>query len=110
MIGSQEVSIIQVPAFDLCARSGWVSTLSPLDDTSQAALMLGATRKSGRRARFTLEEEDLLVHLKERRKLKLSWREIQRHFPHRTIGSLQVHYNMHLKGRRASQRRAYRRT
>jgi hypothetical protein len=44
---------------------------------------------SRRRARFSRAEEDLLIKLKERRDLKLSWREIQRHFPNWTIGSLQ---------------------
>ena len=101
MIGSQEMIMIEVPAFDLRARSGRVSTLSPSDDTSHTTPpILGSARGNRRRARFSHAEEDLLIELKERRERKLSWREIQRHFPNRTIGSLQVHYSTQLKGRR----------
>jgi hypothetical protein len=100
MIGSQEMIMIEVPAFDLRARSGRLSTLSPLDDTSQTTPLLGSARGNRRRARFSHAEEDLLIELKERREPKLSWREIQRHFPNRTIGSLQVHYSTQLKVRR----------
>ena len=110
MIGSQEVTMIQVPAFDLCARSGRLSTLSPLDDTSQTTPILGAACEGRRRARFSRAEEDLLVKLKEQRGPKLSWREIQRRFQNRTTGSLQVHYSTHLKGRGLSERRACRRS
>jgi hypothetical protein len=94
----------------LCARSGLVSTLSPSDDTFQTTPILSAIRTGQRRARYSRAEEDKLVKLKERREPKLSWREIQGYFPDRTIGSLQVHYSMHLKGRRASERRVYRRS
>ena len=100
MIGSQEVITIQVPAFGLCARSGRDSALSPSGDTSQKTPILGIARGVRRRARFSRAEEDLLVELKERREPKPSWREIQRHFPQRTMGSLQVHYSTQLKVRR----------
>ena len=100
MIGSQEVITIQVPAFDLCAKSGRDSALSPSGDTSQKTPILGIVRGGRRRARFSRAEEDLLIELKERREPKLSWREIKRHFPQRTTGSLQVHYSTQLKVRR----------
>ena len=68
-----------------------------------------AAQRGKPRARFSKEEEDLLIELKERRDPKLSWREIQRHFPIRTIGSLQVRYSTQLKGRRISKLGARRR-
>jgi len=108
MIGSQEMITIQVPALDLRATSGRVSILSPLDDTSQMTLNLSAANGGRHGARFSRAEEDLLVELKELREPKLSWREIHRHFPQRTMGSLQVHYSTQLKGRRLSKRRALR--
>jgi hypothetical protein len=106
MIGSQEVITIQVPAFDLCARSGRLSTLSALDDTSQTTPILGAACEGRRRARFSRAEEDLLDKLKEQRGPKLTWREIQRWFPNRTTGSLQVHYSTQLKASQVPRRRA----
>ena len=106
MIGSQEVMTIEVPAFDLRARCGRDSTLSPSDDTSQTTPLLGVARGGRRRARFSRAEEDLLVELKEQRAPKLSWREIQRYFPQRTMGSLQVHYSTQLKVRRPWRRAA----
>jgi hypothetical protein len=106
MIGSQEVIMVEVPAFELGATSGRISTPSSLDDASQTTPIMGATCRGRHRARFSQAEEDLLVELKERKESKLSWREIQRHFPSRTIGSLQVHYSTHLKRRRPSSRRA----
>jgi len=102
--------MIQLPAFDLCATSGRASTLSLLDVTSPTTPILGAACEGRRRARFSRAEEDLLVRLKEQRGPKLSWREIQRRFPHRTTGSLQVHYSTHLKGRGFSERRTCRRS
>ena len=99
-IGSQEVITIQMPALDLCAKSGRVSALSAWSKTSQQTPTLGIARGGRRRARFSPAEEDLLVELKERREPKPSWREIQRHFPQRTMGSLQVHYSTQLKVRR----------
>ena len=102
MNGSQEVITIQLPVFDLCTGAGPVFTLSPSGETSRTPPSRGVVRKSGtsrRRTRFTREEEDLLVELKEKKDPRLSWREIQRHFPHRSVGSLQVHYSTHLKKR-----------
>jgi hypothetical protein len=106
MIGSQEVISIEVPAFDLYARSGRDSALSCSGDTSQTTPIRGAARQGRRGAGFLRAEEDLLVELKERREPKLSWREIKRHFPNRTTGSLQVHYSTRLKGRRPRKRAA----
>ena len=98
-MGSQEVITIHMPAFDLYTRSGQAATLSPLDVTSLTVPISGDAYGGRRGARFSREEEDLLVELKAQREPKLSWREIQRHFPHRTTGSLQVHYSTHLKER-----------
>ena len=108
IIGSQETITIELPALDLRDLSRQ-DTLRACPDTAVGTIPLVATtRGNRRRVRFSQAEEDLLVQLKERRDRKFSWKEIQRHFPERTIGSLQVHYSTHLKGRRLSKRRALR--
>ena len=108
MIGSQETITIELPAFDLRDPSKQ-GALRACPDTAVGTIPLLATaRGNRRRARFTREEDDLLVELKEQSARKLSWREIQRHFPNRTIGSLQVRYSTQLKCRRPSKRRALR--
>lgn len=99
--------MIELPAIDLCARSGQDSALSASDDTSQTPPISCAVHGGRRRARFSREEDHLLVKLKARREPKLSWRVIQGYFPNRTSASLQVHYSTQLKGHRASQRRGY---
>ena len=106
MNGTQDVILIQLPELDLCARSGRASTLSLLDVRSPTRPISDAASEGRRRARFSRAEEDLLVKLKEQRGPKLSWREIQRRFPNRTTGSLQVHYSTHLKSRGLSKGRA----
>lgn len=52
--------------------------------------------------RFSREEDELLVKLKE--KDNLSWSEIAKHFPERTRSSLQVRYSATLKHRRSRPR------
>lgn len=49
------------------------------------------------KSKFTPEDDELLIELKERR--KLSWRIIAQHFPGRTAGALQVRYCTKLKMR-----------
>jgi hypothetical protein len=110
MIGSQEVITIEVSTFDVCAGSGPGRTLSASVDTSQVTPILDDACGIRRRTRFSQAEEDLLIKLKQQRRPKLSWREIQTRFPNRTTGSLQVHYSTHLKGMRGSGRRACRRS
>ena len=104
--GSQEVMMIQLPAFDCCAGSGRAPTLSLLDATSPITPILGAACKGQRRAKFSRAEDHLLVKLKAQSEPKLSWEEIQESFPNRTRASLQVHYSTQLKGRCPSDRRA----
>ena len=99
MVRSQEMITIELPAFSLRRMSGHEAALSLSDDMRRMTSVSVAGRTRRRRARFSKEEEDLLVELKERKDPKLSWREIRRHFPNRTIGSLQVHYSTQLKGR-----------
>ena len=106
--GSQDVITIELPAFEMQAPSERETTLSPFNDTISTTPVLVTGRGSRRRARFTREEDDLLVELKEQSARKISWREIERHFPNRTISSLQVHYSTQLKGRRLSKGRALR--
>lgn len=48
-------------------------------------------------ARVLSNEDELLIELKERRKLK--WKEIGEYFPKRSVGSLQVRYSTRLKSR-----------
>lgn len=55
-----------------------------------------ATRMASRK-RYTKKENARLVKLKKQEKPKLSWAEIQTHFPSRTVNSLQVHYSTKLK-------------
>ena len=61
-----------------------------------------ARRASGTSARFTPEEDDLLIRLRKGQD-KLSWAETHQRFndtfPWRPLGSLQVHYSTKLKGR-----------
>lgn len=49
------------------------------------------------KAKFTAEDDDLLVDLKEMR--KLTWKQIAEHFDGRTAGALQVRYCTKLKAR-----------
>lgn len=58
--------------------------------------------KSKRRA-YSTDENNLLVKLKEER--KLTWKEITDYFPDRASASLQVHYSTKLKRRRAKRSR-----
>ena len=100
---------IELPALSLRAPSDLDAAPSLSDDVQRMTSVPVAARTSRRRARFSEEEENLLVDLKEQTDPKLSWREIQRRFPNRTIGSLQVRYSTQLKGRRISKLDALRR-
>ena len=106
LVGSQDVITIEFSAFDLRAPSERDAVLSSSDQTPRTTPVVVAGRGSRHRARFTQAEEDLLVELKERRRPKLSWREIKTYFPNRTIGSLQMHFSTQLKGKRLSKRHA----
>lgn len=54
-------------------------------------------KKKHPKAKFTAEDDDLLVDLKEVR--KLTWKQIAEHFDGRTAGALQVRYCTKLKAR-----------
>ncbi len=54
-----------------------------------------ASQPQGRRPRFTSEEDAQLVDLKQNQ--NLSWKQIERFFPGRSIGTLRVHYCTKLK-------------
>ena len=84
LVGSQEVITIEFPAPEPRAPSDRDAPRPSSDKTAVTAPVVRAPRGSGRRARFSEVEEDLLVELKERGHC---WREIHRHFPNRTIGS-----------------------
>lgn len=55
------------------------------------------SKKKHPKAKFTAEDDDLLVDLKEVR--KLTWKQIAEHFDGRTAGALQVRYCTKLKAR-----------
>ncbi|KAI9777289.1 MAG: hypothetical protein M1816_004807 [Peltula sp. TS41687] len=59
----------------------------------------GAQFKTLRRTRFTEEEDELLIDLKENR--NFTWEQIKCCFPGRTTGTLQVHYCTKLKSLRS---------
>lgn len=81
----------QLPSPVSSNKSQWTST----NMKTHAA---GAQSKTVRRTRFTKEEDERLMDLKENR--NLTWAQIKCSFPGRTIGALQVHYCTRLKGSR----------
>lgn len=67
-------------------------------DSGESGKLKGfSRRKKPPKAKFTAEDDDLLVDLKEKR--KLTWKQIAEHFNGRTAGALQVRYCTKLKGR-----------
>jgi Myb-like DNA-binding domain len=69
----------------------------PFSACTRAENASGATPSRSKRPRFKEEEDAKLVDLKERR--GWSWEDIQRAFPRRSTGSLQVRYSTKLKER-----------
>jgi hypothetical protein len=76
----------------LCAAAFPLHTSSAGSNAS-----FSAQPSRSKRPRFTEEEDAKLVDLKERR--DWSWEDIQRSFPGRSTGSLQVRYSTKLKDR-----------
>ena len=107
VVGSHEVITIELPAFNLSSPQAVDATLHCHDVTAPTPVT-ATTCSKRRQARFLYTKEDLLIELKEQRDPKLSWKQIQRHFPNRTTASLQVHYCMRLKSRRIWKRRTVR--
>ncbi|KAJ5461056.1 uncharacterized protein N7458_002608 [Penicillium daleae] len=62
-----------------------------------------ATRGKSKRRTYSTDENNLLVKLREER--KLTWKEITDYFPGRASSALQVHYSTKLKPRRAKRSR-----
>jgi len=50
--------------------------------------------------RYSQREDRLLLRLRRQENPRLSWTEIQKHFPNRSQGSLQVRFSTHLSPRR----------
>ena len=67
----------------------------PFSVCNRADNASGATQSRNKRPRFTADEDAKLVDLKEGR--GWSWEDIQREFPGRSTGSLQVRYSTRLK-------------
>ena len=102
-VGSQEMVTLELPASSL--RALFSQGTAPRSGNKRRVTSVKvAARGSRQRARLSKEEGDLLAELKERREPRLSWREIQRHFPNRTSGSLRVHDRTHLNSNNAAQR------
>jgi hypothetical protein len=60
----------------------------------------GCSRDKRKRQPYSIDEDRLLVKLKEEK--KLAWGEITSHFPGRKSSSLQVHYSTKLRPRKAN--------
>lgn len=71
--------------------------LNPTQPGEEAGKSSFLKRKKPPKAKFTAEDDDLLVELKEVR--KLTWKQIAEHFTGRTAGALQVRYCTKLKAR-----------
>jgi hypothetical protein len=78
-----------------------VSTSCDRSGSKQSPVQERAMPRPVRNSRFTIEEDDLLVQLKGD---GLSWDEISDYFPHRSKGTLQVHYSTTLKRRSKTSR------
>lgn len=93
---------LEFPAATFDALRGPIALPDSPGDAASDAHLVEAARSSGRRVRFSKAEQKLLVRLKEHSRPKMSWKEIRdKHFPHRTRGSLQVHYCTQLKLKRS---------
>jgi hypothetical protein len=91
-------STLCVPAHSTphnCDKVGGV--LKPSTSASRS------TRGKSKRRTYSTDENNLLVKLKEER--KLTWEEITDYFPDRASASLQVHYSTKLKHRGAKRSR-----
>ena len=107
-ISSEHSLAIELPVPFLSLASLIATSVPPARDlnpgTPQITPRASPTRGVEPRARFSKEEDRLLVKLKRRTAPRLSWREMSTHFPYRTTGSLQVRYGTQLKGWRGSSR------
>lgn len=73
---------------------GTTTGSEPVEDSKLPSYL---RRKKPPKAKFTADDDDLLVELKEKK--KLTWKQIADHFDGRTAGALQVRYCTKLKGR-----------
>jgi hypothetical protein len=94
---------------DSVPSTSYVASHSPPHNCEEASRVLKppvsasrSTRGKSKRRTYSTDENNLLVKLKEER--KLTWKEINDYFPDRASASLQVHYSTKLKHRRAKRR------
>ncbi|CAF9912952.1 MAG: hypothetical protein HETSPECPRED_001270 [Heterodermia speciosa] len=73
------------------------SPAASISGTSEPGLQYQARPPSGPKAKFTLEDDALLIELKE--KHELTWKKISEFFPGRSSGTLQVRYCTKLKAK-----------
>ncbi|KAH6983648.1 hypothetical protein BKA56DRAFT_719228 [Ilyonectria sp. MPI-CAGE-AT-0026] len=84
-----------------CTKHGHASSIfQDRVDLPSTRMRSRAKRASAPRAKYTAQEDDLLIELKEGRKM-LAWPEIHQRFSKtysgRSVESLQIHYSMKLK-------------
>lgn len=95
----------QIPFHSSLANSSSPATAAggPVTASSSAPRSMSSSSSASSRkafkpkAKFTADDDDLLLELKENK--KLSWKQIAEHFEGRTAGALQVRYCTKLKGR-----------
>ena len=87
---------LQRPGGMACSPSPEASVVS----SSEASAQPQARPPSGPKAKFTLEDDALLIELKE--KHELTWKRISEYFPGRSSGTLQVRYCTKLKAKGVS--------
>lgn len=108
-VGSQEMITIELPTCALGFNLLEEGASPTINNVTRCSCSLAAASDKGRGGKFSLEEENELIRLKEQSLPKLSWKRIQKEmhkrFPNRTLGSLQVHYCTRLKGRRSARHR-----
>jgi hypothetical protein len=92
---AQQLCAAAFPLHTSSAGSNASLSAQPFSVCNQADNASGATQSRNKRPRFTADEDAKLVDLKEGR--GWSWEDIQREFPGRSTGSLQVRYSTRLK-------------
>ena len=87
---------LRLPGGMACSPSPEAS----VESSSEASAQPQARPPSGPKAKFTVEDDALLIELKE--KHELTWKRISEYFPGRSSGTLQVRYCTKLKAKGVS--------
>lgn len=70
--------------------------LPPLERGTATQPKSNRKPQTSHRSRSSREDDDLLIKLRRQNNPRLTWEQIQKHFPGRSQGSLQVRYCMHI--------------